>query len=102
MSSALENAQIIELPSVFNHAEVGSVMQQVSAEIDAGKTVTFNASGVERTDGAAVQFLIAVQHLGETSSSGTDATPLLIGCSDILMNAINDLGAEGLIYIQAA
>jgi ABC-type transporter Mla MlaB component len=101
VSSDSENAQIIDLPAVFNHAVVGSVMLQVSAVIDAGKAVRFNASGVERTDGSAVQLLIAVQRLGETSSSGTDETPLLIGCSDILMNAITDFGAESLIEIQA-
>ena len=77
-------------------------MQQVSAEFEAGNTVRFNASGVERTDGAAVQLLIAVQRLGETSSSVTDSTPLLIGCSDILLKAIIDLGADSLIDIQAA
>ena len=102
MSSALENAQIIELPSVFNHAEVGSVMQQVSAEIDAGKTVTFNASGVERTDGAAVQLLIACQHHRETSSSSSGAEPLIIDCSNVLRNAIIDMGAIEFIDIQAA
>ena len=83
--------KIVQLPGHFIQVQLGGLKQIVDHHRENDARVRFDASDVERMDGAAVQFLLAVNQL----QAGADSVgPLIQNANDVLAKAIDDLGVS--------
>jgi len=94
MSAA--NAQTVELPSHFTQPQLGGLKDIVNHHRENGHTVRFDAKEVERIDGAAVQFMVAVSALQGVS----DNQPMLVDLNEVVLKAFDDMGVHEHISID--
>ena len=86
--------KLIKLPSRFIQVQLNGLKEIVEHHRENGEIVQFDASEVERVDGAAVQFLLAVSQL---QSQNADANSLIININDVLHNALSTMGVIDMI-----
>lgn len=91
---SVTNVKLVQLPSHFAQVQLGGLKDVVDHHIANDEQVQFDAEEVDRIDGAAVQFLLAVSRLQKKDAI---ATPLLINMNDVLKNAFDDMGVLELI-----
>ena len=88
------NVKIIKLPGHFAQVQLSGLKDLVEHHRDAGEVMQFDADEVERVDGAAVQFLLAVSQL---QAQNTADLPIIINMNEVLNNAFDDMGVVDLI-----
>ncbi len=87
-----EPHQVIELPSQFVQVQLNGLKSIVDNHRQDNQLVKFDASEVERVDGAAVQFLLAVSQL-QLQMQGA----MVVNANEVMLNAFNDMGVVDLI-----
>lgn len=85
--------QLIQLPDRFIQVQLGALKQIVNHHREDGVVVQFDAQELDRIDGAAVQFLLAVARLQGTNTQEA----LVINANDVMYEALSDMGVEDLI-----
>jgi len=88
-----DSVQVVELPSQFAQVQLSGLKDIVDHHRADGNSVQFNAAEVERMDGAAVQFLLAVSQLQSASS----ISPLVLNSNEIVQVAFADMGVIDMI-----
>ena len=96
MSTAV--TQMVELPSHFTQPQLGGLKDIVNHHRDNGHLVRFDAREVERVDGAAVQFMVAVSKL----QSEADSQPLVVNPNEVVLKALDDMGVQEYVSMEAA
>ena len=86
--------KLIKLPNRFIQVQLNGLKEIVEHHRENSEIVQFDASEVERVDGAAVQFLLAVSQL---QSQNADANSLIININDVLHNALSTMGVIDMI-----
>ena len=94
MSPIPETSGEIMLPSDFNQKTLDSLVSQVNTCVDNGGPFQLNGSEVERTDCAAIQFLVVCQKLRSDCKIPNEGAPLILSASDVLQNSIDQIGAQ--------
>ena len=90
------SSQTVELPSHFTQPQLGGLKDIVNHHRDNGHVVRFDAQEVERVDGAAVQFMVAVSKL----QSEANNQPLLFNPNDVVLKALDDMGVHEHVSIE--
>ena len=88
--------KLIPLPGQFVQVQLGALKEIVNHQYEDGGVVQFDAHELERMDGSAAQFLLAV-----TKAQESDGPALVINANEILTNALTDMGLNDLISIEA-
>lgn len=78
---------VIELPGQFAQVQLAALKEIVDHRLEGGAAIQFDASALERIDGAAVQFLLSVSK----TQTATDAAPLVVNANEVLLNALTDM-----------
>jgi len=91
------NVKQVKLPSYFVQLQLSALKQTVHEHMENGDRVQFESAEVERVDGAAVQFLLAVHQL---QSANDSSEPLMLDHNDVLVKACCDMGVGDLIDAQ--
>jgi len=94
MSAA--NAETVELPSHFTQPQLAGLKDIVNHHRENGNMVRFDAKEVERIDGAAVQFMVAVSAV----QSDSDNQPMLVDLNEVVLKAFDDMGVHEYISID--
>ena len=89
--------QTVELPIHFTQPQLGGLKDIVNHHRENGHVVQFDARDVERVDGAAVQFMVAVSKL----QSEANNQPLLFNPNDVVLKALDDMGVHEHVSIDA-
>lgn len=92
-----EQLQIIELPSHFIQVQLGGLKAIVDNHRQDNCRVQFDATEVERIDGAAVQFLISISQLQAQADKQDVVVVVVVNANEIITNALNDMGVANLI-----
>lgn len=90
--------QVVDLPSHFSQVQLAGLKTLVDHHVEDGHPVQFNAGELERIDGAAVQFLLAISKLQSKSDEGT---AIVVNTNEVLINALNDMGVMDLIKCES-
>lgn len=88
---------MVELPSHFTQPQLVGLKDVVNHHRENGHVVRFDAREVERIDGAAVQFIVAVSKL----QSETQNQPLVVNPNDVVLKALDDMGVHEQISVDA-
>lgn len=90
---------VIPLPNHFVQLQLGGLKEIVDHHLGDENSggVQFDASELERMDGAAAQFLYAVSRL--QGDAGPD--PLVVNANEIVFNALTDMGLIDRLKIAA-
>lgn len=94
-----ENICTVMLPAMFTQMQLSGLKEIVNHHQDNGDIVQLDASDVERIDGAAVQFLLAVGKLQEQHDHSRE---LVVNTGDVVSNALNDMGLGDSVSFSAA
>ena len=97
MSTEAQSSTVVALPDECNQSVLDALMQQVSSQLAANEAVIFDGSAVQRTDCAAIQFLLAYQQTQAQRTTAVGDDPLLIHISETLLQAITEIGALSLL-----
>ena len=89
-----EQLQTIELPAHFVQVQLNGLKTLVGNHQQDNHRVQFDASEVERIDGAAVQFLVVLSQL---QSQAGEQGALVVNANETMTNAFNDMGVVELI-----
>ncbi|MFK7995648.1 MAG: hypothetical protein AB8B87_16040 [Granulosicoccus sp.] len=89
--------QIVELPSHFSQVQLTGLKAIVDHHIVDGHSVQFDAKELERIDGAAVQFLLAISMLKLVADS---PGAVVINSNEVLTKALIDMGVSDLIQTE--
>lgn len=89
-----EGTQVIELPSHFSQVQLAGLKDVIDHHCENGHPIRFDASALDRIDGAAVQFLLAVSNM-QSAANNSDA--LVINTNEVLNKALKDMGMSDLI-----
>lgn len=89
--------QLVDLPGHFVQVQLTGLKDIVDHHHANGHRVQFNAANVDRIDGAAIQFLVAVCAL---QSDTKEDIPAVINTNEILCNAVEDLGVCAHVNFQ--
>ena len=88
-----ETVEMVALPSLFAQVQLSGLKDIVDHHRANGHEVQFDASALERIDGAAVQFLVAVSQLQDTVQD----KPLILNSNEVLQAALDDMGVAELV-----
>jgi ABC-type transporter Mla MlaB component len=80
----------IDLPGHFSQVQLAGLKELVDHHKEGGSVIQFDASALERIDGAAVQFLLSVSK----TQAGGDAAALVINANEVLISALSDMGVS--------
>lgn len=83
-------AQMVQLPSHFTQPQLSGLKDLVNHHRANGHVVRFDAKEVERIDGVAVQFMVAVSKL----QSNIEDLPLLLNPNEVVLKALDDMGVH--------
>lgn len=88
------DVQVVDLPSHFSQVQLAGLKDVVDHHVENGHPVQFNAGDLDRIDGSAVQFLLAVSI---RQSTAEESGPVVINANEVLAKALNDMGVSDLI-----
>ncbi|MFK7891303.1 MAG: STAS domain-containing protein [Granulosicoccus sp.] len=80
--------EVVTLPGQFLQVQLGALKDIVDHLREDGSLVQFDAAGVERIDGAAVQFLLAVSK----AQKNDEKQILVTNANKVLGDAVADMG----------
>ena len=83
--------KVIDLPAHFAQVQLAGLKDTVEHHRENGCGVQFNAAEVERVDGAAIQFLVAVEKLQQQDS---EKQLTLVNTNEVLHKAMVDMDAH--------
>lgn len=83
-------AQTVQLPAHFTQPQLSGLKDVVNHHRENGHVVRFDAQEVERMDGAAVQFMLAVCKL----QSDAENQPLVVNPNEVVLKALDDMGVH--------
>ncbi|MFK7862343.1 MAG: STAS domain-containing protein [Granulosicoccus sp.] len=95
MSSGV--VQVVELPSHFSQVQLAGLKAIVDHHVVDGEIVQFDAQNLERIDGAAVQFLLA---LSLKQAAADEPVTVVVNSNEVLTNALDDMGMSDLIKTE--
>jgi len=90
--------QVVQLPSHFSQVQLSGLKTIVDHHVDDGHQVQFDAIDLERIDGAAVQFLLALSAL---PSAVPKSGVLVVNANETLTAALDDMGVAELIKTES-
>lgn len=89
-----DNIKLVQLPSIFSQVQLSGLKEVVDHHLENGHRVEFDSADVDRIDGAAVQFLVAISKF---QSSVDNPSQLMKNTNDVVINALDDMGVKDLI-----
>ncbi len=82
--------QTVQLPGHFTQPQLSGLKDVVNHHRENGHVVRFDAQEVERIDGVAVQFIVAVSKL----QSKIEDQPLVVNPNEVVLKALDDMGVH--------
>ncbi|MFK8079974.1 MAG: STAS domain-containing protein [Granulosicoccus sp.] len=90
--------KIVELPGHFSQVQLAGLKTIVDHHVVDGHAIQFDATEMDRIDGAAVQFLLSVSAMQKAADNHG---VMVVNSNQVLKNALNDMGVADLIKIDS-
>lgn len=90
-----QDVELIKLPAIFSQVQLSGLKEIVDHHHQNGHHVEFDTSEVDRIDGAAVQFLLAIS---KYQLMAENPTVVMKNANEVVLNAFDDMGVKDLVF----